>query len=93
MSNLIKFGRKVALPSTILLKHELSLMAAVDDLSKAGLWDAAAGPTDDALRDVAGELARTHGLSIDRATMLVDRFGDNHHTLETIAAVAIPGAA
>ena len=76
MNQTTRFGRRLPLPSTADIKHELRLMAAADDLRRA----AAARPEGDVTAEtlaggVAGDLARTHGLSVDRAQMLVDRFG------------------
>ena len=73
MSQMLRFGRRVPLPSTAEIKHELRLMAAAAELRA----------TADSQRGVlASELARTHGLSIDRAQMLVDRFGLGLHVGE-----------
>ena len=41
--------------------------------------------TDEDRRHVAGDLAVKHGISIERATMLVDRYGAARHALEAAA--------
>lgn len=85
MNKLIKFGKKIAMPSTVEIKHELRMMSAADDLIGAGLLTAPSpAPSQDAAH-VSSDLARKHGISVDRAQMLVDRFGSNRHTLEGAA--------
>ena len=76
MNQTTRFGRRLPLPSTAEIKHELRLMAAADELRRV----VAAHPEDHGMADtltagLAGDLARTHGLSVARAQMLVDRFG------------------
>ncbi len=86
MKNTIKFGKRIPLPTTVQIKHELRLLAAADDLVAAGLWDVPLSqPTDAALSAVAKDLARTHGITLDRAEMLVAHFGSNEHTLRNAA--------
>lgn len=67
MSKLIRYGRKIPLPSTAEIKHELRLMAAGETLTHSASAD------DRAL--IVQDLACKHGISEDRAWMLVDRFG------------------
>ena len=70
MSQALRFGRRLPLPSTAEIKHELRLMAAAAELRDAA---------DPKKGVVASELARTHGLSIDRAQMFIDRFSLGPH--------------
>ena len=64
-----RFGRRLPLPSTADLKHELRLMAAADAI----IGSEALSPQQ--RETMAGEVAAGHGLSIDRVRMLIDRFG------------------
>ena len=67
-------------------KDDLHLVPAADDLAVPGAQDNPEfAPTDESRRIVAGDLARKHGISIDRAGMLVDRLGSNRHTLDGAA--------
>ncbi len=85
MSTLIRFGRKVPLPSTAEIKHDLKLMESADAIV-ATLGDAPMTPQLEAdLAHVIGDLAAKHGLSRDRAAMLVARFGIGHDALESAA--------
>ena len=76
MNQIPRFARRLPLPSTADITHELRLMAAADELRRV----VAARPEDHGTAEtrtvgLAGDLARTHGLSVARAQMLVDRFG------------------
>ena len=76
MSKPIRFGRKIPMPSTLEIKHDLRLMEAADAI--------VAGTTEQ--RDtIVGDLATKHGLSPDRAMMLVARFGIGREALEGAA--------
>ncbi len=76
MSNPIRFGRKIPMPSTIEIKHDLRLMEAADAII-AG--------TPEQRDAVVGDLATKHGLSRDRAMMLVARFGIGPEALDGAA--------
>ena len=65
MSQTMRAGRRLPLPSTAEIKHELRMMAVV-----AGLRNAA----DPQKGVLASDLAQAHDLPLDRAQMLVDRF-------------------
>ena len=66
MSNVFRFGRRLPLPSTAEIKHELRLAEAANRLVEA---------SSDVERDqIVGDLTRLHGISPDRAQMLADRF-------------------
>ncbi len=85
MSNLIRFGRKIAMPSSAEIKHDLRLMATADAIV-AKMGDEPRTPETQAeLAHVVGDLAAKHGLSRDRAAMLVARFGLGHDALEGAA--------
>lgn len=77
MNASVRFGRKLAVPSTAEIKHELRMMAAAD-----ALFDAEQTIS---LRHVVGDLAVKHNISRARAQMLVDRFGTNRASLESAA--------
>ncbi len=77
MSKLVRYGRKIPMPSTIEIKHELRLMAAADALSHAA--------TPEEIGHIVDDLAAKHGLSSERAAMLVERFGIGRQTLEGAA--------
>lgn len=47
-------------------------------------WDTPTNVTSSKL-DAAGELAKKHGISSDRAQMLIDRYGDDTDRLDTAA--------
>ncbi len=91
MTGLIRFGRKIPLPTTVQIRHELRLMAAADELVEAGIFatpgePSPGEPSPDAAHHIsASDLAQKHGLSLDRAEMLIARFGANQHTLESAA--------
>lgn len=75
MTQTTRFGRRLPLPSTAELKHEMRLMAAADALRRMVIaHPEQRGSTEDLTSTLAADLARVHGLSIDRAQMLVDRF-------------------
>ena len=56
-------------------------------------WDTPTNVTSSKL-DAAGELAKKHGISPDRAQMLIDRYGDDQERLDAAAkgARVNPGA-
>ncbi len=86
MQHLTRFGRKLPLPSTADLKHELRLMAAAESLLTAEAEDFQSNTmTSTQTAAFVGDLASKHGLSIDRAQMLVDRFGIGRHSLDGAA--------
>ena len=81
-----RFGRKLPLPSTAEIKHDLRLMAAADALRGASAESTAAEPlTSGQSSLLIGDLAVKHGLSVDRARMLVDRFGIGRRSLDGAA--------
>ena len=82
MSRLLRFGRKLAIPSTIQIKTDLRMMDAADTLATD---DSAEPMSDSDRRHAAGDLAVKHGISIERAVMLVDRYGAARHALEAAA--------
>jgi hypothetical protein len=84
MSNLIRFGRKIPMPSTIEIKHDLRLMASADAVVAASDEPQTAEMREQ-LAHIVGDLAAKHGLSRDRAAMLVARFGIARDTLEGAA--------
>ena len=86
MANTSRFGQKLKLPSTAEIKHELRLMGAADALVTAGqeryeVNNLTAGQT----TELVGDLAAKHGMSADRARMLVERYGIGRHTLDGVA--------
>ena len=83
----MRFGRRLPLPSTADIKHELRLMASGDALREA----AAAQVEDNTLTPsqtnvLVGDLATKHGLSVERAGMLVEKFGMGANRLGSAAA-------
>ncbi len=85
MTNLIRFGRRISMPSTTEIKHDLRLMATTDAIM-AKLGDAPqTAETQAELAHVVGDLATKHGLSRDRAAMLVARFRLGRDALENAA--------
>ena len=86
MHHATRFGRKLPLPSTAEIKHELRLMAAAGEL--IGAADQAFEQntfTDGQSAVLVGDIAAKHGLSRDRAQMLVDRFGIGQRHLDGAA--------
>ena len=81
-----RFGRKLPLPSTAEIKHDLRMMAAAGELvaatERAHEQNAL---TENASAVLVGDLAAKHGLSLDRAQMLVDRFGVGRRNLDEAA--------
>ena len=73
MNNQMRFGRRLPLPSTAEIKHELRLMAAADDIRASLAEDSDLSPGS-RVDGIVGDLARTHNLTPARARMLVDRF-------------------
>ena len=65
------------MPSTQEIKHEMRLMEAADALVLA--------TSPDDMQHIVGDLAAKHGLSPERAQMLVDRFGIEKRVLEAAA--------
>ena len=63
----LRFGRKIPVPSTAEIKHEIRLMGAADSL--------AAATTPEAFNGVLQTVADGLGLPDDRARLLVERFG------------------
>ncbi len=82
MSIEIRFGKKNDTPAVASIEHEQRVMAAIHDLSDGVVFEASTARPDLARDGVASELARKHGISIDRAGMLVDRFAENHGSLD-----------
>ena len=64
MSNATRFGRKVPLPSTVEIKHDLRLMEAAA---------AIVAGTPEERSAIIDDLAAEHGLSREQATKLVTR--------------------
>ncbi len=85
MTTPIRFGRKVPMPSTIEIKHDLRLMATADAIVAATADAPHSAETDEQLAAIVGDLAVKHGLSRDRAAMLVARFGIDRQALEGAA--------
>ena len=85
MNKLIRFGRKIPMPSTIEIKHDLRLMATADAIVAATHDQPPTADTVEQLTHIVGDLAAKHGLSRDRAAMLVARFGIARETLEGAA--------
>ena len=85
MTNPIRFGRKIPMPSTIEIKHDLRLMETADAIVAATAGTPRDADTEQQLSAIVGDLAAKHGLSRDRAAMLVARFGIDRHTLEGAA--------
>ena len=73
MNKSSRFGRKLPLPSTAEIKHELRLLAAADEL-RTRMADNLDVITVDKVDVIIGDLARSHGLTPARARMLMDRF-------------------
>ena len=63
----LRFGRKIPVPSTAEIKHEIRLMGAADSL--------AAASTPEALNGVLQHVADSLGLPEERIRRLVARFG------------------
>ena len=73
MNNQMRFGRRLPLPSTAEIKHELRLMAAAHHIPAAHPDDYHLTPRQ-SVDGIVGHHARTHHLTPARARMLVDRF-------------------
>ena len=82
MTSPIRFGRKIPMPSTIEIKHDLRLMATADAIAAATAGEAQGADSAARLAAIVGDLATKHGLSPDRAMMLVARFGIGRQALE-----------
>ena len=85
MTRPIRFGRKTPMPSTIEIKHNLRLMATVDAIATVTAGGIRGADSVEQLAAIAGDLATTHGLSRDRAKMLVARSGIGREALEGAA--------
>ena len=66
MSDTIRFGRKIPMPSTVEIKHDLRLMEAAEAIVAGTVEERGA---------VIDDLAAEHGVSRDQATKLVERLG------------------
>lgn len=77
MAQDIRFGRKLRVPATSVIKHQLRMMSATDSLSERLRADERS-PSELGLE--IGDLVARYGLSTDRAHMLMDRSGiDRSH--------------
>ena len=85
MSSSIRFGRKIPMPSTIEIKHDLRLMETADAVLAARAGDAPGARGDDRSAAIVDDLIAGHGLPRDRAVMLVARFGIDREALEGAA--------
>ena len=85
MTNPIRFGRKIPMPSTIEIKHDLRLMAKADAIVATTAGKGRSAESDEQLAAIVGDLAAEYGLSRDRAAMLVARFGISRQTLDVAA--------
>ncbi|WP_456016565.1 hypothetical protein [Methylorubrum populi] len=72
MPTVLRFGRKIRLPSTIEIKHSLTMMAAADTLAVA-LKEQKCSASD--FLELMEELNKKYHVSRDRANMLLSRFG------------------
>lgn len=72
MPTMLRFGRKMRLPSTIEIKHGLTMMATADALA-AALKGQECSASDFA--EIMKELNIKYHVSRDRANMLLSRFG------------------
>lgn len=72
MAHNIRFGRKLQVPATSVIKHQLRMMSATDSLSE-GLRADHRSPGE--LGIAIGDLVAEYGISRDRAYMLMDRSG------------------
>ena len=70
MQRSTRFGRKLPIPSTAFIKHELRIMMATDTLSQRLKSQ---DKTDQQLGIMIGGFMDTYGISSDRAYMLMDR--------------------
>lgn len=72
MSTTLRFGRKMRLPSTVEIKHELTMMAAADALAIALREQKC---SDSEFVEIIEEVQIRYHISRDRANMLLNRFG------------------
>ena len=66
----VRFGRKLRMPPTSVIKHELRMMAATDSLVE-GLQSDGRTPTE--LGAIIGSFIDKYHIPVDRAHMLMDR--------------------
>jgi len=71
MQRAMKFGRKLPMPSSVQIKHDLRMMAAADTLVEALRTK---GYTPKELSVLIVDLADKYGISPDKSKILSDRF-------------------
>lgn len=72
MFTILRFGRRVRLPSTVEIKHKLTMMASADALA-AALEDQKCSASD--FVEILRELNIKYNVSRDRVHMILSRFG------------------
>lgn len=72
MSTMLRFGRKMRLPSTIEIKHDLTMMATADTLAAALKGHECSASN---LVEIMEEINKRYYISQDTANMLLSRFG------------------
>jgi len=83
MQRAMKFGRRLPMPSSVQIKHDLKLMAAADTLVEAVRTKDC---TAKELSLLISELTGQYRISPDRAQRLSDRFGAEQKAAPIVAS-------
>lgn len=75
-----RFGRKMRVPPTTIIKHQLRMMAANDSLIETLRAD---GRSPKEVGEIIGSLIDEYHISQDQAYMLMDRLGADRSFLKT----------
>lgn len=74
MARSTRFGRKIPMPSTMVLKHKLRLMAATDALVATLRSE---GHSEKDLREIVNDFVEKYSISSEDSLKLIERI-DNH---------------
>ena len=83
MQRAMKFGRKLPMPSSVQIKHDLRMMSAADTLVEAV---STKNYTPQDMSQLIDSLAEKYGISSDRVQKLSNRFGVSQRVVPVAAS-------